>query len=158
MPSGPVQGDGQLAPEPLAEWMRDDEPFQLADDLAFSPEREPAFDELLERTEAQFLETDGFGAGPVEVAEALERAAPPRCERVLQDLDPLFESRSLGRGRGHCHEHHRVDDAVVGAERVARRPRRDRRLGREQPAEAARRDSAGWRPPTAAGRRPRARR
>ena len=100
--------------------MRDDEPLELTDDLALLPEREPALDQFLERTEAQLLESHRFGACPLQVRHTLERAPAPERERIGQHLDALLDARSRRRRRDGCHEGDRVDDAVVRADARSR--------------------------------------
>ena len=82
-----VEGEHQLAAQPLSERMLCDEPLQLTDGLRVAGEREASLDELLEAGEPQLLQTCDLGLRELLVCEIGEWWASPQreClhERVL---------------------------------------------------------------------------
>ena len=83
-----VQGEHQLAAQPLAERMSADEPLQLRDELGLPAELEVGVDALLERGEPLLLEARALGAreGCVELGE---RWAAPERERLPEHISGL---------------------------------------------------------------------
>ena len=89
-----VEGQHQLAKEPLPPRMRRRELLQLADERRVPSEPELGVDSLLLRREPQLVEPFGREPGEVLLADVYERRPAPEPERVTQQLDPPSEIRA----------------------------------------------------------------
>ena len=115
LPAASIEGEHQLAAQPLAERMRDDERFQLRDDGAVPAECELGVEPLLERAQPEFVEAGDLGLGEVVVGEVGEGLAAPELEclpdrglragRISagEPFSSLLQQRSEAiRGRAHA--------------------------------------------------------
>ncbi|HKH04261.1 MAG TPA: hypothetical protein VKA65_03790 [Acidimicrobiales bacterium] len=127
--AGPVQGQHQLAPQPLAQRLLLDQRRQLAGQLAVAPEGEVGLDAVLEGRPAQLLQPPSLELEEPVVAHVGEGLAPPQAQCPAQrvgggrGLAPAERDAPLG---GEVGEGEGVD--VVGAEGegVAVRPEHQR--------------------------------
>jgi hypothetical protein len=98
LPSGPVQGGHELAPEPLPERVLLDQAAQLLDDLGVLAQGEVGLDPALQGREPQLLETRGLAARPVAVGELGAAHFPPRGLGLVGQVDGVVEAGGhLGR-------------------------------------------------------------
>ncbi len=98
LPIGPVQGDHELAGEPLAQRMLVERPLQLGGRLAMPAHRQQRVEAGLQRRQAQFLPAHGGRARPLLVGN------------VSHDRPAPFGEGRVERGQG----------LVGGAERASR--------------------------------------
>ena len=87
--AGAVEGEHELAAEPLTERVLPHERLELAGDLGVPPEGEVGVDALAEAAEAEVVEPGDLGLGEALVADVGERRAAPQAERVPQRLRGL---------------------------------------------------------------------
>ena len=76
-----VQGDHQQRPQALAQRMRADEPFELADHLARGAEIEPRRELVLDETETDLLEAGPVRHDPVAITGGGEDLAVEHGQR-----------------------------------------------------------------------------
>jgi hypothetical protein len=84
-----VERHHQLAPQPFAERVHDEQSLELGDELGVAPEREVGFDAVLERGESQLLESPALCLGEGVVGEVDKRRPSPQRERLAQKSCPL---------------------------------------------------------------------
>ena len=84
---GAVERKHELRSRALPKRMRVDGSFELADKFLVASERELRIDAVLDRGDAQFLETGGLGAGEVVVRELRERGTSPESQRRVESCD-----------------------------------------------------------------------
>ena len=78
LPPRAVEGEHQLSPKALAKRIPRDEPFQLAEEIAGSTEREIGVEPLLERLEPRLLEARDLGLRERLEGQILERRSAPK--------------------------------------------------------------------------------
>ena len=111
LPPRPVQGEHQLAVQPLAVRVLGDERLELGDELIVPAEREVGLDALLERDEPQLLQARDLSGGEILVNEIGQRRPAP--ER--QSLAELFGGDRRFGSAG-------VSDELLEAGEVVTRP------------------------------------
>ncbi len=84
MPTRPIEGDHQLAAEPLAQRVVGDERLELACERAVSAEAELRLHQLLECDDPQFGKPRDLALGERLVADVGERRAAPEAEGLAQ--------------------------------------------------------------------------
>ena len=82
--SGPVEREHQLPPQALTQGMVGDQDLQLADEIRMATGGEIGVDALLERDEAQLLESGDLRLQPSLVDQVGQRWAAPQRERLVQ--------------------------------------------------------------------------
>ena len=87
---GAVEGEHELAPEPLPQRMPSDERLQLADQLSVAAEREVGLDPLFERRQLQLVQARDLRLCERLVGEVGQGGAPPEGERPAQLLGGLL--------------------------------------------------------------------
>ncbi len=87
---GAVEGEHELAPEPLPQRMPSDERLQLADELSVAAEREVGLDALFERRQLQLVQARDLALCERLVGEVGQGRAPPEGERPAQLLGGLL--------------------------------------------------------------------
>ena len=142
--AGAVQGEHQQAAQALAQRMLADERLELGNGLGVAAERELDLEPLLERDEAQLLESGDLVAGEGLVAEVRQRRPTPEAERLAEHLRRLASVAVGEQPRARAEqilEPCRVERARLDAEQVAGRPRLETAV-RRAPCAAARRRPA----------------
>jgi hypothetical protein len=81
--TAPVEGEHQLAPEPLAERVLLERRAQRRHELAVLPERERGVEPFLDGIQAERLEPPCLGCQRGDVGEALQGGAAPEGERAV---------------------------------------------------------------------------
>src|SRR5439155_7084154 len=125
LPTGSVQRDDQLPPQPLAERMLSDEVLELVDELPIAAELEIGVYPLLERGQAQLLETVDLAGQRRLVRQVGERGPSPQRQRLRELLPPLARSERPRLGDEPL-EAVEVDRLRRGAEHVPPRLRDER--------------------------------
>jgi hypothetical protein len=124
LPAGLVEGEHELSAWALAQRMRGDEPFELADEVGVAAQGEVGLDSLLERAEAELLQPRCLGLSERLIGELVQRWAAPENQGVAQDpcsvLGPADGERLLA-VRDQRFEAARVDRVRLDAEQVAGR-------------------------------------
>ena len=82
LPPRSVEGEHQLAAQPLAKGMLGHEGLELADELAVAAEREVGVDSAFERRDTQFLELEDGRLCELLVGEVCERRAAPERQSL----------------------------------------------------------------------------
>ena len=96
-----VEGEDEVAAQPLAERIARDQAGQLRDQLAVSPELEIGLEPILERGETQLFQRRHLGGGEGHVQPG-ERHSPPervRCSKQPSPLGSLGRPARLGEQR-----------------------------------------------------------
>ena len=131
-----VQGEHELAAEPLAQRMLADQALQLADELAAGAKSQVGLDPFLQADQAQLVEPGDLGLGEGLVAEVGQGRSPPQLQGQPQGLGGLGGG-AVGQGLASLGEQPleaaQVDLVGEGAEQVARRPRHQPPLGQRPP-------------------------
>src|SRR5262249_52899445 len=78
LPITPVEGDHQLPAEPLAARVLRDQCPELPNQIAMTPERQVAFDAVLERRQPQLVEPSGLSLCERLIANVLIRGSAPQ--------------------------------------------------------------------------------
>jgi hypothetical protein len=86
LPTGAVQGEHQLGPEPLAVWEFGDEPLELIDQLTRAPELELSLDLRFERVSTKLIEANRFGMERSLIGQIAEGTAMQERERSADRL------------------------------------------------------------------------
>ncbi len=141
LPATAVQGDHQLAPQPLAERMPGGQALELADHGRVGADRQVGVDAVLDGGEPGLGQPHALGPGPPLRGQAGERFAAHEVERCPQVDD---RAARIVREPGPRPGHELVEPFEVGAEVVRREGvagigRRDRlagKVGGEAPAQA----------------------
>lgn len=84
LPSSPVEGEHELAAQPLAIRVPRDERLELGHELGTAAQREVEVDALFDRGEAQAVEPGDLGLRERLLGEVGKRGAMPECERLSQ--------------------------------------------------------------------------
>ena len=71
--SGPVQGEQEQLPQPLAKRVFPAQRLQLADELAVAAQHQASFGTSLDRHQGQVLQVRSFGISEARVGELTER-------------------------------------------------------------------------------------
>ena len=120
----PVEGDQQLAPEPLPGRVGRHQPLQLPHQPGVPAGGQAPVDQDLGGGQAQLLQPGRLGLGPRLVGELGQGRAAPEAERLLQQPGrprPLGGRGGQGLG-GQPLEPGRVDLPGAGLQEIARRP------------------------------------
>ena len=133
--AGAVQGHHELAPEALAQRVVDDEALELAHDRTGFAERQPCFEQGLDRDQPQLVELHRVATRPVEVRELAERGSPPQRQGGPEQIDDVRRYRRRGRLAHEPGESRGVDAVGRGLQEVAGRASEDLDLGRERLAQ-----------------------
>ncbi len=88
LPTGAVEREHQLRPEPLPERMLANERLELRDEVGVSADRELRLGAFLEQCEVELLEARDLLLGERLVAELGERLAAPEGECLVEQLRP----------------------------------------------------------------------
>jgi hypothetical protein len=132
-----VEGEHQLAAEPLAQRLGGDQALELADQLGPGAKGQVGVDPLLHTDQAQLLKAGDLGLGERLVAEVGQRRSPPQGQRLGQRVGGLGGS-PVGQGLATLGEQAlepaQVDLVGDGPEQVSRRPGHQPAL-RQGPAE-----------------------
>jgi len=133
-----VQGEHELAAEPLAQRLLADQALQLTDQLAAGAEGQVGLDPLLQADQAQLVQPRDLGLGEGLVAKVGQRWSPPQRQREGQLLGGVGGG-ALGKGLASLGEQAlepaQVDLVGEGAEQVPRWPR-DQPPRRQRPAQS----------------------
>jgi hypothetical protein len=78
-----MQGEHQLAAQPLAQRQACDERLELADQSGVAPEREVGFDPVLQAGQVQLLQVRALGLGE-RLGELRQCGAAPQAQRFAQ--------------------------------------------------------------------------
>ena len=95
---GAIERQHELRTRALPERVCIDRPFELTDELHMASELELRIDAVLDRGDAQLLETGGLGAGKVVVRELCERGTAPESQRGVEGRDRPRHSAPLRLG------------------------------------------------------------
>ena len=117
-----IEREHELTSEPLAEGVRDHEGFELPDDLRVMAAGEIGADALLERENAQLLQSLDLRLRESLVGQVGERRAAPQCERLAQQSPGDFRLGARGLGDEPL-EARGVDLGGIRAQQVSRRAR-----------------------------------
>jgi hypothetical protein len=82
-----VEGDDEVGPDPLAQWVIADRGLGLGDRLGVLPERQPGFQQCLNRDQAGLFEPAGLAGGPACSAELAEHRTPPPSQGTHQEAN-----------------------------------------------------------------------
>ena len=93
LPAGPVQGQDQLAPQPLTQRMLTHQVLELAGQLAMATEHQLGVDPVLGRGQPRFLQPGDHARREPGVRELSQRPPAPQAERLAQQ--PSCPSRVL---------------------------------------------------------------
>ena len=135
LPAGAVQREHQLGGEPLSQRMVTNELLQLANKGGVPAEREVRLDPLLERREANLLQSLDRRVRERLVHQVGERRSAPKGECLAEEVRGPFRvllSQRLRRVSGHTLEHRQVKLVGSKPNRVAGRARLDSRRRPEQ--------------------------
>ena len=119
LPARAVEREHQLAAEPLAQRMIDEERFELADDLFVVADPQLGVDARLDRDDVQLVEPDRLRPDPFRVGELGERRAAPLAERGVERR----RARRTDRIRGGACAVGELALEAAGVDEVRRAPR-----------------------------------
>jgi hypothetical protein len=134
----PVQREHEQTSGLLAEWMRGDERFELADRCVMAPEPQLEAESLLERREPELGEAVDLRRRELLVRKLRERVASPQRPRLYEEVDR--RCRVTCRLGGACIDDELLETVHVDGlpwklERVARAARRDQRRRSQRTAQ-----------------------
>ena len=135
MPAGPVEREHVLQAEALAKRVLGDQRFELTDHVAVMAEREVGLDPLLERCNAELLETRALVPGE-RLRDLGQRGPAPERKRVTQQLSRLrsIAFRERLASVGDCTlEPGQVELVLPYLEQVTRSARVQPRFGKRLP-------------------------
>ena len=131
-----VEGEHELAAEPLAQRLLGDQALELADQLGPGAQGQVGLDPLLHTDQAQLLQPGDLGLGERLVAEVGQRRPPPQGQRLGQGVGGLGGG-AVGQGLATLGEQPlepaQVDLVGDGPEQVPGRPGHQPALGQGPP-------------------------
>ena len=102
LPAGAVEGEDELAAEPLSQRLCRDELLQLGDDVGVFAELEPSVDPLLDGGQPQLVQTRALGLDGRLARQVCQRGTSPERQRLAELLvsfargeRPCFGDESL---------------------------------------------------------------
>jgi hypothetical protein len=114
-----VEGDHELAAQPLAQGLAHHEPVELGHELGVVAQDEVGVDALLEAGEATLLQVPGDVLAPQVVDELVDRHRPIGVEQQAREKRPLARSAEPDR-RGVVEGLERTEDAELHRRAPAR--------------------------------------
>ena len=81
---GPVQGEDQQLPQPLAQRMFATQSLQLPDELSVAPQRQIRSGAGLDRHQGQLVQMRAFDVREAGIGELGQRLPPPQRQRLAQ--------------------------------------------------------------------------